>query len=237
METCSSLEIVGGYNLTNYSEYKDGNKGTITEIKPDCDMPIDEDGNRAELILNPLGIVNRLNISQLYEHEINFISIQIVEGLKYLDLEEREELYFDYLKIVNIRQYENFKESYDEMDIDGKKCFFDDILENGIYILVEPFFSEIDFFKIMELYEEFGITPLKVKTVYNGKNIEIDRKLIIADMYFMRLRHDSKGKFSARSSGYLNIASVPSKNNRQYKERRSLYSKTAVRLGKQKLLN
>jgi DNA-directed RNA polymerase subunit beta len=44
-----------------------GNKGVITKIVPECDMPFDEEGNRIDIIFNPLGIPTRMNIGQLFE--------------------------------------------------------------------------------------------------------------------------------------------------------------------------
>jgi len=50
-------------------------------------------------------------------------------------------------------------------------------------------------------------------------------------IYFMRLKHDPDGKMSTRAAGSLSLDGVPSKNNRSYKDGRSLYSTTACRLG------
>jgi hypothetical protein len=37
----------------------DGGKGCISMILPDEEMPTTEDGEKAEIILSPLGIINR----------------------------------------------------------------------------------------------------------------------------------------------------------------------------------
>ena len=44
-----------------------GNKGVISKIVPEEDMPFDEDGRRIEIILNPLGLPSRMNIGQAKE--------------------------------------------------------------------------------------------------------------------------------------------------------------------------
>ena len=44
-----------------------GNKGIITKIIPESEMPEDKDGNRPDILLSPLGIVSRINPGQLYE--------------------------------------------------------------------------------------------------------------------------------------------------------------------------
>lgn len=44
-----------------------GNKGVVSKIVPECDMPYLSDGQSIEIILNPLGVPSRLNMGQLFE--------------------------------------------------------------------------------------------------------------------------------------------------------------------------
>ena len=44
-----------------------GNKGIVSIIVPEEDMPFTEDGKPVDLILNPLGVPSRMNLGQLYE--------------------------------------------------------------------------------------------------------------------------------------------------------------------------
>lgn len=44
-----------------------GNKGVISTIVPDSQMPQDAQGRPMEILLNPLGVVSRLNPAQIYE--------------------------------------------------------------------------------------------------------------------------------------------------------------------------
>ena len=44
-----------------------GNKGIITEILPDAEMPRDKEGNPVDIVLNPQGVIGRINPSQLLE--------------------------------------------------------------------------------------------------------------------------------------------------------------------------
>ncbi len=44
-----------------------GNKGIITEILPDSEMPVTEDGEKAEMIMSPYGVPGRINVGQIYE--------------------------------------------------------------------------------------------------------------------------------------------------------------------------
>lgn len=49
-----------------------GNKGVISRILPDCDMPFLDDGTPVDIILNPLGVPSRMNIGQILEIHAGF---------------------------------------------------------------------------------------------------------------------------------------------------------------------
>lgn len=49
-----------------------GNKGVVSRIVPEADMPYLVDGQTVEVILNPLGVPSRLNMGQLFETHLGF---------------------------------------------------------------------------------------------------------------------------------------------------------------------
>ncbi|MCF7795161.1 DNA-directed RNA polymerase subunit beta [Patescibacteria group bacterium] len=49
-----------------------GNKGVISKIVPEEDMPYMEDGTPIDIILSPLGIISRMNLGQLLETHMGF---------------------------------------------------------------------------------------------------------------------------------------------------------------------
>jgi DNA-directed RNA polymerase subunit beta len=49
-----------------------GNKGVISKIVPEEDMPYMEDGTPIDIILSPLGIISRMNMGQLLETHMGF---------------------------------------------------------------------------------------------------------------------------------------------------------------------
>ncbi|MGB0756912.1 MAG: DNA-directed RNA polymerase subunit beta [Patescibacteria group bacterium] len=51
-----------------------GNKGVISRVVPEQDMPFLADGTPVDIILNPLGIVSRMNLGQLLETHLGFAS-------------------------------------------------------------------------------------------------------------------------------------------------------------------
>ncbi|MFR9292174.1 MAG: DNA-directed RNA polymerase subunit beta, partial [Peptococcus niger] len=44
-----------------------GNKGVVSRILPECDMPFLPDGTPVDIVLNPLGVPSRMNIGQVLE--------------------------------------------------------------------------------------------------------------------------------------------------------------------------
>lgn len=49
-----------------------GNKGVISKILPEEDMPFLADGTRVEMLLNPLGVPSRMNVGQILETHLGF---------------------------------------------------------------------------------------------------------------------------------------------------------------------
>lgn len=49
-----------------------GNKGVVSNIVPEADMPYMADGSTIEIILNPLGVPSRMNMGQLLETHLGF---------------------------------------------------------------------------------------------------------------------------------------------------------------------
>ena len=51
-----------------------GNKGVISKIVPESDMPFLEDGTPVDLILNPLGVPSRMNLGQILETHLGWVA-------------------------------------------------------------------------------------------------------------------------------------------------------------------
>jgi len=58
-----------------------GNKGIISIIVPEEDMPFMEDGTPVDILLNPLGVPSRMNLGQLYETMLGWAGEKL--GKKY----------------------------------------------------------------------------------------------------------------------------------------------------------
>lgn len=72
------VEVVFEYTVLPNVGHKitasNGDKGVICSVWPDADMPVDKDGNRADLIMDGDSTIKRMNVGRLYEHWINACS-------------------------------------------------------------------------------------------------------------------------------------------------------------------
>ena len=54
-----------------------GNKGIVSRILPESDMPFLEDGTPVDIVLNPLGVPSRMNVGQLLETMLGWAGINL----------------------------------------------------------------------------------------------------------------------------------------------------------------
>ncbi len=56
-----------------------GNKGVISRIVPEEDMPFLEDGTPVEIVLNPLGVPSRMNVGQILETHLGWAGFKLAK--------------------------------------------------------------------------------------------------------------------------------------------------------------
>lgn len=207
-----------------------GNKGVISQIIEDDEMPMLETGERIDCIFNTLGVINRLNSFQLIEQSINFICNRTRDRLRELSsLEEKEELLFKLLGMLNDKQEERMHKLYRGLSTMQRQAFFKSINDNGIYVNIPPMWEDEPIFdRLSRIYDEFDwIKPYDVYVNKFNRRIKVMKPMIIGEMYVIKLKQTSKKGFSARSTGNLSMRGVPEKSNKT----KDLYSKTPVRIG------
>ena len=119
-----------------------GNKGVISRVLPDEDMPYLLDGSPVDIILNPLGVPSRMNIGQILETNLGLVAMKNVnkDGSSDSTPEYMSSPVFDGAKEKEIRE-ELVKAGYSETGkmylIDGRSGdIFDHKITVGyIYIM------------------------------------------------------------------------------------------------------
>ena len=182
-----------------------GNKGIISLVEKDELMPRLPNGDRVEIILNPIGLIARMNMGQLYEMYCGMIARELGNIIPTLK---------DRTKIVNL-----IKQVYSKLDMSKNKTttttlvknlsklpvtifkrLVDEIKETGYYpIIIPPFLSP----KHTDI--ENALKVVGLKTAYNLKlpeyNIKTASKVPVGIMYISKLEHMGDAKIYGRSTG------------------------------------
>src|SRR5687767_2030883 len=66
-----------------------GNKGVISRILPQEDMPFLEDGTPVDIVLNPLGVPSRMNVGQIFETHLGWAARGLGQQIQVM-LEDRK---------------------------------------------------------------------------------------------------------------------------------------------------
>jgi hypothetical protein len=193
-----------------------GSKGVVSLILEDEEMPVSEDGIRVEVIMNRASVINRTNIMQLFEPALSFIANGIRNTYSG---EERYEKFKDFFSIVDM-------DTYDVLSKISSSEFNDDLDKNGVYIKQNSFYDNIDILGLYNLYKKF---PFEKHQFFIGEQ-PITTKMVMGDMYFIRLKQTAESKISVRSTGALDIKRAPSKT-KSFKQHEELLSNTPIRIG------
>ena len=158
-----------------------GNKGVVSRILPQEDMPFLADGTPLDIVLNPLGVPSRMNIGQVLEVHLGYAAKAL--GWKVMTP------VFDGAHEEDIREcFRLAKENNSGDNVKEYPTKLDKIMSptNG---------HVIDFSKI-ELDEDGK------STVYDGRTGEkFDNRVTVGYMYYLKLHHLVDDKIHARSTG------------------------------------
>ena len=127
-----------------------GNKGVVSRVLPQEDMPFLEDGTPLQIVLNPLGVPSRMNIGQVLEMHLGY-------AYRCLSLKTREQL-------ENTIIDDNFRQNI----IDAKSK-----AREGRFIkLATPVFDGAQDEDIKLAFKEAGLRPDFKSVVYDGRTGE-----------------------------------------------------------------
>jgi DNA-directed RNA polymerase subunit beta len=125
-----------------------GNKGVVSIIVPEEDMPYTADGTPVDLILNPLGVPSRMNVGQILETHLGWAAKQLH------------------------------------------------------WSVATPVFDGATEEDIKTALRQAGLPEDGRVTLYDGKTgIAFDQKVVVGQIYMMKLHHLVDDKIHARSTG------------------------------------
>ncbi|UCD90422.1 MAG: DNA-directed RNA polymerase subunit beta [Desulfobacterales bacterium] len=175
-----------------------GNKGVVSRILPQEDLPYFEDGTPVDMILNPLGVPSRMNVGQVLEIHLGCAAKGLGDQLNRLLEEQKMETLRK--KMGRIFSEPHMKKKINSFE-DDELCEFASQYRNGIH-MATPVFDGAKEDEIKALFSEAGLSESGQTTLYDGRTGEpFKEKITIGTMYVMKLHHLVDDKIHARSIG------------------------------------
>lgn len=188
---CGEKPLVVGSKLAN----RHGNKGIVSKIVPDEEMPLLKDGRRLEILFNPLGVISRMNIGQIFEAHVTWAADNLVRN----NLHEKDEIFIKKcLKFIEILDNTENK-TYTKMATDHLYNYpetIQSIKENGLEI-IQPPFASATCEMVIQAMNYAGVSNYEMVTLSTGEQ----RECCVGKVYILRLEHEPDHKIFGRSVG------------------------------------
>ena len=189
-----------------------GNKGVISKIAPQEDMPYMADGTTLDIVLNPLGLPSRMNIGQLLEVHLGWAAKGLGDRIN--EMLQKEQ------KISEVRNYLEKIYNKSSGKLENIQSLKDDEVKELAKHLTDgvpfatPVFdggAESDIQQMLDLAYpddsehtkllEFDAKKTQVK-LYDGRTGEpFERPVTVGYMHVLKLHHLVDDKMHARSTG------------------------------------
>ena len=175
-----------------------GNKGVVSRLLPEEDMPFFADGRAVDLVLNPLGVPSRMNVGQVLEVHLGFAAKKLGEQLEELSRQHgasaiRKKLRTIYSKAESERITAG---KSDQELIDWARDH-----KNGLH-MATPVFDGAEEEHIRALFKEADVDEIGQCQLYDGLTGEpFANKVTVGVMYMLKLHHLVDNKIHARSTG------------------------------------
>jgi len=175
-----------------------GNKGVVSRILPEEDMPYFADGTTVDLVLNPLGVPSRMNVGQVLEVHLGWAGKKLGEYFGELAKKQQVDAIKAKLKkIYYPKEYAKFTKGMTDEDF----LDYAALLQTGIP-MGTPVFDGAKESEIRHLLVEAGLDEVGQSTLYDGLTGEpFENQVTVGVMYIMKLHHLVDDKIHARSTG------------------------------------
>lgn len=180
-----------------------GNKGVVSKVLPQEDMPYLADGSPVDMVLNPLGVPSRMNIGQILEVHLGWAAHNLGK-----QIEEHLEK-FDANKLRS-----TMTDIFDDAEITSKVQKSDDeslkkmgnALKNGIHVGT-PVFDGASEQDVRNLLKKAQL-PSTQSILFDGRTGEpFANQVTVGIMYMLKLHHLVEEKIHARSIGPYSLVS------------------------------
>jgi len=227
-----------GFKLTG----RFGNKGVISTIIPDNECPVDEEGFRADIIIDPASVFNRMNPGQQYEQFINrgneLIKRRVTEVINSTNnYQQAFDMMVEWARDVNPNYADLIVETHQTMN--DKVDLVNDLIRYGYFMQISPFQKGIDQKLVLHLRDKYGIKASPVTYTItdqymNKRVVTTKNPVLIGGMYTLLLNKIPHQRVCG--IGYVNTFRAAVKSGNKFNTN-TPYAITAIRLGEDEVRN
>ena len=181
-----------------------GNKGIVSNIVAEVDMPYLENGETVDVVLNPLGVPSRMNIGQILEVHLGYagrkLGQQIEEEFKQKQGDWVKNLRTKMIDIADVAKFSDAKKFIGSLD-DEKLLDYARDWSKGVRFAT-PIFEGVNEAEFKKIFELAKIDEDGKSTLYDGRTGEkMTERVNVGIMYMLKLHHLVDEKVHARSTG------------------------------------
>ena len=182
-----------------------GNKGVISKILPEEDMPYLADGRPVDMVLNPLGVPSRMNIGQILETHLGWAALSLSRQIeKYID-DFKEEKAREDLKRIYLKD-KSISERIDKADSKSIKKLVEKA-SHGVH-LATPVFDGASEEEVKNVLKHAELPESGQTVLFDGRTGEpFEMPVTVGVMYMLKLHHLVEEKIHARSIGPYSLVS------------------------------
>jgi len=176
-----------------------GNKGVLSRILPEEDMPYLEDGTPVEIVLNPLGVPSRMNVGQILETHLGLASHGLGQQIQAAidKMTEPAKLRKQIKDVYGNKELNSFIDELSDADVNSlaRRLSF------GVP-MASPVFEGVHEDQIKSELERSGMPLDGQMILHDGRTGEaFKEKVTVGVMYMLKLHHLVDDKIHARSIG------------------------------------
>jgi len=178
-----------------------GNKGVLSRLLPEEDMPYLEDGTPVDVVLNPLGVPSRMNVGQILETHLGWAARELAKEIQQ-QIEEHGRPNASALR-------QRLKQLYTAADT---TTFIDSLRDEDVVKLAQkaargihvasPVFDGASEQEVWDLLQAASLPVTGQTRLFDGRTgQEFAHDVTVGVMYIMKLHHLVDDKIHARSTG------------------------------------
>ena len=179
-----------------------GNKGVISKVVPEEDMPFLEDGTTVDLVLNPLGVPSRMNVGQILETHMGWAAKTLGEAVNNAISEFKKSNDAKILEnaLQNAYGIDEFEKHIKGLSSDNMFTVANNV-KSGVPIAT-PVFDGAKESDVTEALKRAGLDESAQSIVFDGRTGEqFARPVTVGVKYILKLHHLVDEKIHARSTG------------------------------------